>query len=45
MMVLAVSAGAAWAAEKVLAVAAGEQAKNEVCGAQGIAIVKDGVTL
>ena len=32
-------------AEKVLSVASGEQAKNEVCGAQGIAIFKDGVTL
>ena len=32
-------------AQKVLAVASGEKAKNEVCGAQGIAIFKDGVTL
>jgi altronate hydrolase len=32
-------------AEKVLAVASGERAKNEENGAQGIAIFKDGVTL
>ncbi len=32
-------------AAKVLAVASGEKAKNEVNGAQGIAIFKDGVTL
>ena len=32
-------------AKKVLAVASGEKAKNEVSGAQGIAIFKDGVTL
>jgi len=32
-------------AGKVLAVASGELTKNEVCGAQGIAIFKDGVTL
>ncbi|MGN0833730.1 MAG: UxaA family hydrolase [Kiritimatiellia bacterium] len=33
-------------ARKVLAVASGEErAKNEICGAQGIAIFKDGVTL
>jgi len=33
-------------AAKVLAVASGEEkAKNELCGAQGIAIFKDGVTL
>ena len=33
-------------ARKVLAVASGEErAKNELCGAQGIAIFKDGVTL
>ena len=32
-------------AQKVLAVASGELAKNELCGAQGIAIFKDGVTL
>ena len=32
-------------AEKVLAVASGEKAKNELSGAQGIAIFKDGVTL
>jgi len=32
-------------AAKVMAVASGEPAKNEVCGAQGIAIFKDGVTL
>ena len=32
-------------AAKVLAVAGGEKAKNEVNGAQGIAIFKDGVTL
>ena len=32
-------------AAKVLAVASGEPAKNETCGAQGIAIFKDGVTL
>ena len=32
-------------AAKVLAVASGEKAKNELCGAQGIAIFKDGVTL
>ena len=28
-----------------LKVASGEPAKNELCGAQGIAIFKDGVTL
>jgi len=32
-------------AEKVIAVASGEKAKNEISGAQGIAIFKDGVTL
>ena len=32
-------------AKKVLAVASGEKAKNELSGAQGIAIFKDGVTL
>ena len=32
-------------AKKVLAVASGEKAKNEISGAQGIAIFKDGVTL
>ncbi len=32
-------------AQKVLAVASGEKAKNELNGAQGIAIFKDGVTL
>ena len=32
-------------AKKVLAVASGEKAKNEMSGAQGIAIFKDGVTL
>ena len=32
-------------AMKVLAVASGEKAKNELSGAQGIAIFKDGVTL
>ena len=32
-------------ARKVLAVASGEKAKNELNGAQGIAIFKDGVTL
>ena len=32
-------------AKKVLAVASGEKAKNELNGAQGIAIFKDGVTL
>ncbi len=32
-------------AKKVLAVASGEKAKNEINGAQGIAIFKDGVTL
>ena len=32
-------------AMKVLAVASGERAKNELSGAQGIAIFKDGVTL
>ena len=32
-------------AAKVLSVASGEPAKNELCGAQGIAIFKDGVTL
>ena len=32
-------------AAKVLAVASGEKTKNELCGAQGIAIFKDGVTL
>ena len=32
-------------AAKVLSVASGESAKNELCGAQGIAIFKDGVTL
>jgi len=32
-------------ARKVLAVASGEKAKNELSGAQGIAIFKDGVTL
>ena len=32
-------------AKKVIAVASGEKAKNELSGAQGIAIFKDGVTL
>ena len=32
-------------AKKILAVASGEKAKNELSGAQGIAIFKDGVTL
>lgn len=32
-------------AEKVIAVTSGEKAKNEISGAQGIAIFKDGVTL
>ena len=32
-------------AKKVLSVASGEKAKNELSGAQGIAIFKDGVTL
>ena len=32
-------------AKKVLAIASGEKAKNELSGAQGIAIFKDGVTL
>ena len=32
-------------AKKVLAVASGEKAKNEISGARGIAIFKDGVTL
>ncbi len=32
-------------AKKILAVASGEKAKNEISGAQGIAIFKDGVTL
>ena len=32
-------------ARMVLAVASGEKAKNELNGAQGIAIFKDGVTL